>query len=220
MKVNVNYSSAYKAKRNSSHPLSLKSTSNFHIVPSSQSVKPNELAKGLFQSIQRKPETIQVICHHNHDLDLTILLPAKPSSIDMMCEETFGNCIDGCCAKTDKICEETFGDWLDRCCSLPCFGKTNQQDYQRIRKAKKIVAVKLQLERLQNAHPHDTDAMKEWRGKEIVKMQVELADLTGEEPPSVDPLQLPLLHEFELHELNVSIIRSMSWAAFTLFMCG
>jgi hypothetical protein len=44
--------------------------------------------------------------------------------------------------------------------------------------------------------------------------------LTGEEPPTVDPLQLPLLHEFELHELDVSITCSFSWAAFTLFTRG
>ena len=118
------------------------------------------------------------------------------------------------------MCEETFGDCIDRCCSLPCFGKTNQEDYQKIRKAKKIATVRAQLASLQSPHPHDTDAMKEWRAKEIVKTKVELADLTGEEPPTVDPLQLPLLHEFELHELDVSITCSFSWGAFTLFMCG
>jgi hypothetical protein len=137
-----------------------------------------------------------------------------------MCEEAFGNCADGCCSSTDKMCEETFGDALDRCCSLPCFGKENQEDYLKMRKAKKIATVRAQLESLQSPHPHDTDAMKEWRAKEIVKTKVELADLTGEEPPTVDPLQLPLLHEFELHELDVSITHSFSWAAFTLFMCG
>jgi hypothetical protein len=180
----------------------------------------NEIAKDPLQSIQRKLETIQVICRHRHNLDPAILLPAKTSSIEKMCEEAFGNCIDGCFSSIDKFCDETFGDALDRCCSLPCFGKENQEDYLKIRKAKKIATVKLQLERLQSPHPHDTDAMKEWRAKEIVKTKVELADLTGGEPPTVDPLQLPLLHEFELHELNVSITCSFSWAAFTLFMCG
>jgi hypothetical protein len=218
-KVNVNYPSAYKAKRSSSHPLSLKPTSNFDIVPSSQYVKTHELAKDPFQSIQRRLETIQVICRHRRDFNPTILLPAKTSTIDKMCEEAVGNCVDGCCSSIDKMCEETFGDFIDRCCSLPCFGKTNQEDYQNIRKAKKIATVRAQLASLQSPHPHDTDAMKEWRAKEIVKTKVELADLTGEKPPTVDPLQLPLLHEFELHELDVSIT-VLSLGLHSLFSCA
>jgi hypothetical protein len=135
-----------------------------------------------------------------------------------MCEEAFGNCLDACFAKIDKTCDETVGDWLDRCCSLPFFGKENQETYQKILKSKYIAKVKLQLERLQSAHPHDTDAMKERRTKEIVKTKVELANLRGEEPPSVDPLQLPLLHEFELQKLGaVSIIHFSLAALHSLF---
>ena len=189
-----------KAKRSSSHPLSLKSTANFDIVPSSQYVKTNELAKGPFQSIQRRLETIQAFYRHRHDLDPVILLPAKTSSIDKMCEEAFGNCVDGCCSSIDKMCEEAFGDCIDRCCSFCEYWISNRED----RKAKKIATVKLHLERMQSPHPNDTGAMREWREKEIIKTKVELADLTGEEPPSIDPLQLPLLHEF-----NVSMIRSL-----------
>jgi hypothetical protein len=206
-------------QRSASHPLSLKSTSILDIVPSSQSVETNELAKDPFQSIQRRLEMNQVIYHHRHNLDLAILLPTKTSSqsIAKMCEEAFGNCIDACFAKIDKTCDETVGDWVDRCCSLPLFGKENQETYQKILKAKKIAKVKLQLEKLQSAHPHDTDAMKEWRAKEIVKTKVELADVTGEEPPSIDPLQLPLMHEFELQELDAVSIIHFSLALHSLF---